>query len=57
MKPAACIAVHAVFAPAAYESLLAARPARIVTTNTVKHPTNGIDISGLLADAIREVAL
>ena len=57
LKPAVCIAVHAIFAPAAYESLLAARPARIVTTNTVKHPTNSIDISAQLADIIREVAL
>lgn len=57
LKPAVCMGVHAIFAPAAYESLLAARPARIVTTNTVKHPTNGIDISAQLADAIREVEL
>ena len=53
MKPAVCVAVHAVFAPAAYEGLLAARPSRIVTTNTIRHPTNGIDVADLLADAVR----
>ncbi len=55
LKPAVCVGVHAIFADAAYESLLAARPARIVTTNTVKHQTNGIDLTGLLAAAVAEV--
>ena len=57
LKPAVCIGVHAVFAPGAYENLFAAGPERIVTTNTIKHPTNGIDVTALLANAIREVAL
>jgi len=55
MKPAVCIGVHAVFAPGAYEDLLAEGPARIVTTNTIRHATNAIDIAPQLADAIREV--
>jgi ribose-phosphate pyrophosphokinase len=56
MKPAICIAVHGVFAAGAYEALSAFAPARIVTTNTIVHQTNAIDVSAILADAIREVA-
>lgn len=55
MKPAVCIGIHGIFASGAYENLLAMKPARIVTTNTVKHETNAIDISELLAAGIREV--
>lgn len=49
-----CIGVHAVFARAAYEELLAAGPARIVTCNTITHSSNAIDIGDLLADGVRE---
>ena len=49
-----CIGVHAVFARAAYEELLAAGPARIVTCNTITHSSNAIDIADLLADGVRE---
>jgi ribose-phosphate pyrophosphokinase len=55
MKPAVCIGVHGIFASGAYESLLSMKPARIVTTNSVRHETNAIDISDLLAAGIREV--
>jgi ribose-phosphate pyrophosphokinase len=54
MKPAVCIGVHGIFAPGAYDRLRAAGPARIVTTNTVFHETNAIDISPILAVGIRE---
>jgi ribose-phosphate pyrophosphokinase len=57
MKPASCIGVHAIFAPGAYESLLSCRPVHIVTTNTVAHPTNAIDVTQLLANAIRELLI
>ena len=43
-----CIAVHALFAPGASE-VLAQEKARMVTCNTVAHPTNRIDVSDLLA--------
>jgi len=55
MKSPVCIGVHGIFASGAYESLLSMKPARIVTTNTVGHETNAIDISELLAAGIREV--
>lgn len=43
-----CIGVHGIFAGNAYEELKNAGAAAIVTTNTVPHPSNQIDISGLL---------
>jgi ribose-phosphate pyrophosphokinase len=47
-----CLAVHAVFAPGAHDALLAAGAGRIVTTNTIPHATNAIDVAGLLAGAV-----
>src|SRR5690606_5120712 len=39
-----CIGVHAVFAPDAVQALEAAGAARVVTCNTLPHPSNGIDV-------------
>jgi ribose-phosphate pyrophosphokinase len=50
-----CIAVHAVFAERAHDELLAAGAARVVTCNTVPHPSNAIDVSDQLAAAAREL--
>lgn len=52
--PPVIVAVHGIFADDAHADLLAAGAARIVTTNTVPHATNAIDISGLLTAAIRK---
>ena len=51
----ACIIVHAVFSGEAYESLLAAGPAAVVSTNTLPHPSNAIDVSAELATAVRRL--
>jgi ribose-phosphate pyrophosphokinase len=48
-----CIGVHGIFAGNALEEMQAAGAARAVTTNTIAHPTNGIDVSGLLAEGVR----
>jgi ribose-phosphate pyrophosphokinase len=45
------LAVHGIFAPGA-DTALAETKARVVTCNTVSHPTNAIDVSELLAHAI-----
>ena len=45
--------VHAVFAGAAERAIKAAGASRIVTTNTIVHPSNAIDVVPLLADAIQ----
>ncbi len=55
LRPAACVAVHGVFAKNAYDDLLRAGAAMIATTNSVAHATNGIDLSALLADGVRGV--
>lgn len=55
LNPAVCVGVHAVFAPGAYEGLKRAGAARIVTANTIAHPSNAIDTSGLLADGVRSL--
>lgn len=47
-----CIGVHALFAQDAYAALQAAKPARIVTCNTVGHPTNGIDVHEAIATQV-----
>lgn len=53
LPPPVCIGVHALFAGDAYEALQAAGPARIVTCDTVPHPSNGIGLGAALADAVR----
>ncbi|MBX9823636.1 MAG: ribose-phosphate pyrophosphokinase [Xanthobacteraceae bacterium] len=55
MRGPVCIAVHGIFAGTAFRDLEAAGAAEIVTTNTVPHETNRIDITGLLAQGIREM--
>jgi ribose-phosphate pyrophosphokinase len=50
-----CLGIHAVFAGDAYDELLAAGAARVVTCNTIPHPSNAIDVGDLLAGAVREM--
>ena len=47
-----CIAVHALFAGDAFPKLLEAGPSAIVSTNTVAHQSNVIDVSAVIAEAI-----
>lgn len=55
MLPPVCIGVHGIFADGAYEDLLAAGVDRVVTCNTIAHPSNGIDVTDLLAGGIRSM--
>jgi len=48
MKPAVCIAIHAVFAGNSYKELQQSGALKIVSCNTIKHDSNVIDISELL---------
>ncbi|MCC6572254.1 MAG: ribose-phosphate pyrophosphokinase [Planctomycetes bacterium] len=48
-----CVGVHAIFAGDAYDALLAAGP-RIVTCNTIAHPSNEIDLSSMMGAAADE---
>lgn len=50
MKPY-CLAIHAVFAPGAFDHL-ARLTERVVTTDTITHPSNAISIADTLARSI-----
>ncbi len=50
--PPLCLGVHGLFAEDAYERLIVAGAARIVSTNTISHHSNGIDLSNVVAEAI-----
>jgi len=52
LRPPVCLGVHAVFAGDAHAELLAAGAAQIVTTNTIPHASNGIDINDAIANAV-----
>ena len=52
--PPVCIAVHPIFAGDAYQQLIAAGPARIVSTNSVAHETNAIDIAAELGARLQD---
>lgn len=55
VRPPVCIAVHGIFAGKSYQELLRAGAARIVTSNTIPHESNAIDVTDLLADAVRKM--
>jgi len=49
-----CIGVHGVFARGAYRALLGAGAAAIVTTNSIAHASNGIDLTAALVGPIEQ---
>ncbi len=51
-----CIAVHGVFAGEAFRELIAAGAGRVVSTNTIPHESNEIDVTPILAEGVRAVA-
>ena len=54
-QPPVCIGVHAVFAKEAYENLARAGVEKIITCNTIPHPTNKIDVSGIISKRLLEI--
>lgn len=52
MKAPVCIGVHGIFAGNAYAELTNAGAARIVTTNTIGHQSNQINVANMIADAL-----
>jgi ribose-phosphate pyrophosphokinase len=54
--PVTCVVVHALLAPDAESSIRAAGVTRFVSTNTVAHATNAIDVVPLLAERIRTLS-
>ena len=55
LQPPVCIGVHAVFAERAYEELQSAGAARLVTCNTIPHPSNAIDLCDALATGVQRL--
>lgn len=53
MPPALCVAVHALFDAGALDRLANAGVGRVVTCDTVAHPTNSIRLAPALARAVR----
>jgi ribose-phosphate pyrophosphokinase len=52
LNPPVCVGVHAVFAGDAHEALLATGAARVVTTNTIPHASNGISVHQTIARVV-----
>jgi len=52
MKPAVCIGVHAVFAKNSFEELKQSGVRQVVTCNTIKHESNGIDIGKIVVQSL-----
>jgi ribose-phosphate pyrophosphokinase len=53
--PVICVVVHALFAPDVESAIRDAGVTRFVSTNTVAHATNAIDVVPLLAERIRSL--
>ncbi|WP_373056381.1 ribose-phosphate pyrophosphokinase [Zunongwangia sp. H14] len=55
MKPPICIGIHAVFSDNAYQNLLDSGVEKIVTCNTIPHPSNTIDLSDVITKEVKEL--
>jgi ribose-phosphate pyrophosphokinase len=55
MRAPVCVAVHGIFAGDAYRALRSAGASRIVTTNTIPHESNAIDVTSQLAAAVHQL--
>ncbi len=55
LNPPICIGVHGIFADHAYDDLLEAGVAKVITCNTIPHETNAIDISSHLVEAVKKM--
>ncbi len=53
LAPPVCIGVHGLFADGAEQALLDAGAGRVVSCNTVRHSSNGIDVSAAVCEGAR----
>lgn len=51
-RPPVGVVIHAIFADTAYEDILASGAARVVTTDSIPHPSNAISLANPLTRAI-----
>lgn len=54
MPPPICIGVHPIFAANSYQTLLKAPIVKVISCNTIPHPTNAIDISPLIINTLKK---
>ncbi|SFX79829.1 ribose-phosphate pyrophosphokinase [Marinospirillum alkaliphilum] len=54
MKPAICIGTHGLFSAGAWELLQQAHTSAVVTSNSVPHPSNAIDLAPALAEGLQQ---
>ena len=52
MKPPVCVGIHPVMASRDYDKLIKAGAEKVVTCNSITHPSNGISVDELLADEL-----
>lgn len=52
MKSPVCIGVHGIFAGDAYDDLIKSGVEKVITSNTIPHKSNGIDLTDPIADNI-----
>lgn len=50
-----CIGVHPIFAGSAYQDLIQAGAARVLSCNSIAHVSNAIDLHGRIAEALAEL--
>ena len=55
LPAAVFVAIHAVFSEDAYQQVLAAGVARVVSTDSINHPSNAISIAALMAQATADL--
>ena len=53
-KAPTCIGIHAIFAGNAFEELKKSGAEKIISCNTITHPSNGINIDHLIIDALTD---
>jgi ribose-phosphate pyrophosphokinase len=53
MCPPICIGIHAIFAQDAYQNLRSSGVEKIITCNTIIHESNAIDVSSVIAHALK----
>ncbi len=55
MAPPVCIGIHGVFAGTAYDDLMSAGAKRIITSNSISHESNALDLSSTIGSMISKI--
>jgi ribose-phosphate pyrophosphokinase len=53
LKLPICIGIHPIFAANSYQTLMNAPISKVISCNTIPHPSNAIDISPLISEALK----